>query len=283
MSFHGGHSGQFCQHAQGTLEELVVAAIDQGLAAFGITEHMAPVNDYDRYSDEVEAGLTADALQARFRQYATETVPDLKARYGDRIELLLGMETEILPVDRYPAVVASLRQSLQLQYIVGSVHHVDGLGFDVSPAAYEQAAAQLGGLEAMFVLYYRAVQQMLEALRPEVVGHLDLIRKYAPPEFVPGAEARAEARACLEIVADYGGVLDVNARALKNGQEPYPGRELLTDALRMGIEVTFGDDSHAPEDVGVGLDRCREILLEVGYNQVVRLGPTGSKIPVPLN
>lgn len=282
MSFHGGHSGEFCEHAAGRLEELVVAAIDAGMRAFGISEHMPPSRPEDRYTDEVAAGLEVSLMQERFRRYATETVPDLQARYGDRIALLLGMETEVLPPGRYPEVVQQMREQLGLQYVVGSVHHIDGQCFDMSPAGYHGLVERVGGLDALYLAYYEAQRQMLEALRPEVVGHFDLIRKFAPPEHRPSEAVREAASRNLELVAGQGGVLEVNARAFGRWPEPYPGREQLTEALRLGIPVTFGDDSHQPVEVGGGLDRCREILLEVGYREVVRLGPGGEKSPVAL-
>ena len=40
FSFHGGHSGQFCRHAEASLEEVVQAACAAGLSHFGISEHM---------------------------------------------------------------------------------------------------------------------------------------------------------------------------------------------------------------------------------------------------
>ena len=45
VSVHGGHSGQFCGHAKDTLEEIVLAYIDQRYPWVGITEHMPPVSD----------------------------------------------------------------------------------------------------------------------------------------------------------------------------------------------------------------------------------------------
>ena len=43
VSLHGGHSGEFCSHARDTLEEMVLAYIDQGFDRVGITEHMPQI------------------------------------------------------------------------------------------------------------------------------------------------------------------------------------------------------------------------------------------------
>lgn len=49
---HHSHSGQFCAHAQNTLEEMVQAAIARKMKVFALTEHM-PREEQDLYTEEV--------------------------------------------------------------------------------------------------------------------------------------------------------------------------------------------------------------------------------------
>ena len=50
---HHSHSGQFCKHAKGTLEEVVLEAIRQGFQVFGLTEHVPRYRTTDLYPEEV--------------------------------------------------------------------------------------------------------------------------------------------------------------------------------------------------------------------------------------
>ena len=50
---HHSHSGQFCKHASGTLEEVVKEAISQGFKVYGLTEHVPRYRLQDRYPEEV--------------------------------------------------------------------------------------------------------------------------------------------------------------------------------------------------------------------------------------
>lgn len=50
---HHSHSGQFCKHAVGTLEEVVLEAIQQGFEVFGLTEHVPRYRVADLYPEEV--------------------------------------------------------------------------------------------------------------------------------------------------------------------------------------------------------------------------------------
>lgn len=49
---HHSHSGQFCGHAENSLEEVVQTAIEKKLEVFVLTEHM-PREEEDFYSTEV--------------------------------------------------------------------------------------------------------------------------------------------------------------------------------------------------------------------------------------
>lgn len=50
---HHSHSGQFCKHASGSLEEVVLEAIRQGFEMFGLTEHVPRYRSTDLYPEEV--------------------------------------------------------------------------------------------------------------------------------------------------------------------------------------------------------------------------------------
>ncbi len=49
---HHSHSGQFCNHATNTLEEVVTKAIERKMEMFALTEHM-PREEGDLYPEEV--------------------------------------------------------------------------------------------------------------------------------------------------------------------------------------------------------------------------------------
>ena len=50
---HHSHSGQFCKHAKGTLEEVVQEAIRQKFRVYGLTEHVPRYRVEDLYPEEV--------------------------------------------------------------------------------------------------------------------------------------------------------------------------------------------------------------------------------------
>ena len=66
ISLHGGHSGQFCNHAADMLEDIILQYIHLGFKKVGITEHVPPISDQFLYPDEKSAHLTVCDINKRF-------------------------------------------------------------------------------------------------------------------------------------------------------------------------------------------------------------------------
>ena len=113
----------------------------------------------------------------------------------------------------------------------------------------------------------------IPALRPDVAGHLDLIRRNAPPGAVLDSPAiRKAADRALEAIRAAGAVLDLNTAGYRKGLgSPYPAPWLVQRAHAMDIGFCFGDDSHGPADVGAGIDEARQYLLDNGVPKVTVL------------
>jgi histidinol-phosphatase (PHP family) len=221
VSVHGGHSGQFCHHAKDSLEEVVRAYIAQGYAWAGITEHMPPLHDHVRYPDEAASGLSAAALKAQFLQYFAE-VRRLQTKYAGQIQLFAAFETETYHGSA--SFVRELIDTTKPDYIVGSVHHVGGIGIDYDREQFQEAKHKAGSLEHVYCQYFDLQLAMLQELKPSVVGHFDLIRKYDDDYMdtlaLPAVWARVERN--LSYIAEQGFILDFNLRGFDKAIEQYP-------------------------------------------------------------
>jgi histidinol-phosphatase (PHP family) len=265
VSIHGGHSGEFCNHAEDRLEEVVQAYADQGFAWVGLTEHMPPSADAYLYPEEREAGLTAAAMTERFGRYMDEA-RRLQRLYADRIDVLVGFETEATP--GAITLAEQLIGQYAPDYIVGSVHHVEGIPFDYSEAEYRRAVEALGSMEALYCAYFDRQHELIERLKPQVVGHFDLIRLFDPMyrRNLMYQEVLKRIKRNLELIRDLGLILDYNVAALKKGAfEPYLSRPILNQAFYLRIPVVPGDDSHGVATVGLHLEEGIRVLIEMGF------------------
>ncbi len=268
VSVHGGHSGQFCSHAVDPLDRVVAAYVEQGFRWVGITEHMPSARDSMLNPEERAEGLSALGTQERFGAYI-EACRKLQTDRRDHIELFVAFEAEAY--SDYEPFLESLLAKHQPDYIVGSVHHVGDVPFDVSRECYADAIAVAGDIETLYCDYFDLQYRLIRDFEPAVVGHFDLIRIFDPeysqrltPESVRIWD-RVERN--LHAVRDLGLILDFNVRALSKGQpEPYVTAPILQRACEMGIALVPGDDSHGVVSVGANVDRGGQMLAESGFS-----------------
>lgn len=271
-SLHGGHSGEFCEHAEGRLEDILEAAVVAGYHTFGVTEHAPRTESRFLYPTEKEKGFTVERLDKDFRDYI-HSVTELAENFAERLTVLRGFEIEVVPADGYRETMLAYRRAGDFDYIVGSVHYVEEVSIDGPIDDFRRVRDGIGGLEALAVRYYEIVAEMIEALRPEILGHLDLLRKNAGPDAPLGTPAiRRAAQGALEAARASEAILDVNTGGYRKGlPTPYPAPWLVERAAAMGIGFCFGDDSHSPDQVGAGIDDARAYLLANGVEEITVL------------
>lgn len=273
ISLHGGHSGEFCEHAEGSLREILEAAWQVGYNVFGVAEHMPRVEDRFLYPKEREWGWTPQTLEEIFNQYAT-TIAQLAEEFSDRLTVLRGFEIEVVPQERYVELVQHYRTKHQFDYIVGSVHYLHDASIDgYSEQHFAEMMEAVGGMEEVAVQYYHKVAEMALAVRPEVIGHLDLVRLKATrlglAEQVSTERVRKAVEHALEAIRAVDARVEVNTSALRKGlDQPYPADWIVQQGARMGVKFCIGDDSHRPAQVGFGLDEARLHLLRNGVRTV---------------
>lgn len=280
---HHSHSGQFCGHATSTLEEVVQAAISKGMTTLCLTEHI-PRDKIDFYPEE-EADYDEASLKKLFDDYYTEA-RRLQTAYREQIQLFVGFEGEWIRQPRSLDIIQDLLAQYDFELFVGSVHHVHTVPIDYDMGLYHKARELAGGTdERIFEDYFDAQLQMLRALRPPVVGHFDLIRlKSDDPDrnlasYGDGVWQRVLRN--LRLVAEYGGVLEVNGSALRKGlKEAYPQVAICREFKAMGGRFTLSDDSHGVGQIGLNYRRVRECIEEAGIVDLCYLSTTNDETEV---
>ncbi|KAF7792212.1 hypothetical protein EIP86_003245 [Pleurotus ostreatoroseus] len=285
---HHSHSGQFCKHASGTLEDVVKEAVRQGFEVFGLSEHVPRYRAADLYPEE--EGLTPQDLAAQFDAFLDEA-HRLKTAYADRIVLLVGAETEhISPADLDGLDALIARAGDRVEYLVGSVHHVNGIPIDFDEATFRCALESFSGsdantedegqstladpksrqMEAFLCAYFDAQHELMQRFHPEVIGHVDLCRLYNPSlrlEAYPRAWAKLKRN--VRYGAGYGALFECNAAALRKGWDgSYPGEDVVKVIQECGGRFALSDDSHGPHAVGLNYARMRAYLRRVGVDEL---------------
>ena len=180
-----------------------------------------------------------DNLLSTFKAFIVEA-RRLQSLYSDRIELLVGLETEYIIGDDMAKLESLVEEVGGIDYIVGSVHHVAEVPIDFDQPHFQHAldtVAASAGLvssdvnaqhEQLCVRYLDSQYNLLTKLQPTVVGHFDLCRLYRPDfSLKDNSEVWSRVERNVAYAVSYGALFEANAAAFRKGwHSAYPGPDV---------------------------------------------------------
>ncbi|KAI8371407.1 Polymerase/histidinol phosphatase-like protein [Radiomyces spectabilis] len=282
-SYHS-HSGQFCHHGYGQLEDVVKEAVRKGFKVYGLSEHMPRYQDQELYPEEIQAHCTPTTLQTIFADFYQEA-RRLQELYSPQIQLLVGTEIEYV-TEHYGGYIAQLRQRHPVDYLVGSLHHVGGTPVDFSQELYDQALAKHdGSLVNLYCAFFDEQLAMMQTVKPHVVGHFDLVRifadRVAADSVLHNEAVKQRWMRNVDAFIEMGSLFEINSRAWKKGlRDAYPHRDIIQYILQKNGKFVLSDDCHGPQDVGMHYDKLPGYLKECGISTIHYLVKENNQIVV---
>ena len=160
----------------------------------------------------------------------------LKSLYASQITLLVGLETEYI-TDLDLCGLENLLGEFgeRVEYLVGSIHHVNGIPIDFDVPTYEHALASFASeneqdrQEAFLLAYFDAQYRLFQRFKPEIIGHFDLCRLYKPSlRFADYPSVYQKIKRNVEYAVEYGALFEINAAAFrKKWNTAYPAEDIV--------------------------------------------------------
>jgi len=182
---------------------------------------------------------------------------------NSKISIKMGLEIDFVPfkMDRLMHMI----NELNFDYLMGSVHHIGDWLIDDARQIQEWKRRDVDQVNQQ---YFALVQNMAKSGLFDIVGHLDLVKKFG---FRPKKDITNLLFETVEIISENKMCVEVNTGGLRKPcREVYPSEKLLKMCFDNGLPITLGSDAHSPEEVGAGFDKVIDLLRKVGYVEIVR-------------
>jgi len=249
-----------------TVAQVVDRARELGVEELGLSDH------YVLHPD----GLTPD--WAMHPDRLGEYVADLTAYRDHRHPVVrVGLEVDWFP--GHGAALAAALEPHRFDYLIGSVHELDHFPLDFTAEHWDRLEPD--ERDEMFRGYWVAIRGMAEAGLFDIVGHLDLPKKFG---HAPRIDLDAEISAALDAIAESGMAIELNTAGWhKPCAEAYPSPALLAECHRRGIPALFTADAHHPDHLLMDAERAARVLWDAGYREVVRFADRQPHaVPIPI-
>jgi histidinol-phosphatase (PHP family) len=234
------------EHTVEAVGRFVEQASQQGIDEIGFTEHI--------YYFEQTRHLWTMPYHLERCVYDIEPYVDAVVEAKRRgYPVKLGIEVDYEP-GREDETAEALAP-YPWDYVLGSIHFLDGLAIDAEPSLVESV-----GAEQAWRRYYETLAQAAGSGLFDSLAHPDLVKFHGPEIDWDWHEVAGS----LDGVA-----LEVSSAGLhKPHGKLYPSPAFLAAAHGRGRPITLASDAHVPQNVGRDLDRAIDHARAAGYDTV---------------
>jgi histidinol-phosphatase (PHP family) len=249
-------------------------AKQKGLTEVGIVDHLYRFKEtrayFERYMDTSDTTI-GKLQQIWLHQVMTESMDEFvqaineaKERFAkEGITLRLGIEADYF-VGGEEELNALLNHH-SWDYVIGSVHFLDGWGFDNPDTKHLFTTHHLPTLYEQF---FTVVEKAIRSNLFDFVAHLDNMKcfNYRPNEeelimyYEQIAKALTETNTATEINAGLYYRYPV--------QEMCPSPTFFNVLSQYGVSFTTSSDSHFPDDIGNYIEQNTAMLREHGITKI---------------
>jgi len=246
-----------------------------GIVQVGIVDHLYRFQEYKNYylshihvADDALGRLQEQWLDQVCMTSIDEFVTFLQGEQAhwaaDGVELRIGIELDYFPGGE--ADLASVIEQYPWDHTIGSVHFLDGWGFD-NPETEDRF--QGADLLALYERYFAVMEQGIKSRIYDIAAHPDNLKVfgYRPTEslLLPMYERIARSLIDNEVATE------INTGLLYRypAKEMCPSMSFLEVLGRFEVPITMSSDAHFPDHLGQHVPDAIAALRQAGYERVV--------------
>lgn len=249
----------FCPHGtKDPLEGYVEKAISLGFKEITFTEHAPLPEGFIDPTPAQDSAMRMEVLESYFQE-----ITRIKSIYSGNIKINTGLEVDF--IEGYEGKIRSFLNKFGplLDDSILSVHFLQYRNeydcLDYSPEAFGQMIEKYGSIEAIYETYFhtllKSIESDLGSYKPKRIGHITLVKKFQKK--YPAQRNFAERiQEVLTALSNKGYELDYNSAGLSKPlcREPYPPDWVVKEAVKKGIPLVYGSDSHQIKELGRGMN-----------------------------
>lgn len=257
-----------------TIEEMVLAAINNGMKYLGISSH-APISGEEQWT-----------MNSEFVERYLQEIEELKIKYKGKIQLFKGLEIDYLKdVGLNPN---GIKYIPYLNYYIGSVHALSKRDnghycfVDDSKENLIEGIEELygGSIKAAVKEYYNNINSLIVNNKPDILGHIDIIKKNNTDDLLFNENEvwyRDAVKDVLNTIKKSNTIVEINTGGMpRYGKHAmYPSTFILEEIYKMNIPITMNGDSHHVDHINYYYDEVYKLVKDMGFDNIMILTNRG--------
>lgn len=256
IDYHTHH--QRCGHAQGTLRDMIEMAIEKGVKQLGLSDH-SPY--FFEEGDDPTPGIAMPKSQ--FFHYVNEML-QLREEYKEKIDIRLGVESDYIP--GWEQTYKEIYALFPFDYIIGSVHKFDKYHV-YDPTRWHQEEVDPNH---EYIRYFEHIQMSARSGLFDIIAHMDAIKALQGrfPHHKPSMDFSPILDETVQIIKDCNVAVEINTSGIRKCNEIFPSIPILERLVRLDVPITFGSDSHSPDEILHSWEHVQDVLKQLGVKEL---------------
>lgn len=279
------HSLAFAEHLSGLLsgrlqqgcyseewlDRYLTTGRSRGIQQFGVVDHLYRFRECRPYYEKhmlLDDSPVGKLQRAWLDQVCVASLSEfadfITEAKKTRPDLALGVEADFFPGGE--AELGELLAQQPWDYVIGSVHFLEGWGFD-NPEAKEGFDGR--DIVPTYAAYYDLLGQACESGLFQIIAHPDNLKLFG---FRPQDERELLPlyRQIAEKMTRSGVITEINTGLAYRYPvaESCPSPLFLSVLAEYSVPLTLSSDAHFPDDIGTLLDGALADAVEQGYTEL---------------
>lgn len=244
------------------------AAEKRGVNELGITEHSHTFPEFEDlyYEDLILDDSFIGSFQKKWLKknkfkYTMNEYFDFMAKLKEKYPVKIGIEICNFK-NQYK--VKEIIKNYDFDYVIGSVHFLDGWAYDSSEIKSEWENRKL---EDIYESYTKEAENLAASGLYDVLGHPFNIRLF---KYIPKFDVTPYLKRVAKALKQADMTVDVNTGTLYRYPieeiSPYP--DFMKTAQNEGLTIITSSDAHKPEDAGNYIDKAEEYAKSFGFDKI---------------
>ena len=245
------------------------AAEKRGLDEIGITEHSHTFPEFEKlYYDELilDDSFVGDFQKKWLKKNKFKHTLNDYFNFMEKLKAHHNVKTGIEVCNfQDQAAVKKILDAYKFDYIIGSVHFLNGWAYDSSEI---KAEWNNHDLREIYEWYTQEVEKLAAAKLYDVLGHPFNIRLFKNiPDFdvTEYLERAAKALKAADMAVD----VNTGTRYRYPIEEISPYPEFMKIAAEYNLPIIISSDAHKPEDCGNFCDEAIVYVKSFGYTKIL--------------
>ena len=245
------------------------AAKARGVEELGITEHSHTFPEFEElYYEDL---ILDDSFIGKFQKswlkknkfkHTIKDYFDFMAKLKEKYPVKIGIEVcNFQNQDK----VKKILENYDFDYVIGSVHFLDGWAYDSSEIKSEWDRRDLRDI---YEIYTKEVENLAASGLYDVLGHPFNIRLF---KYIPSFDVTPYLKRVAKALKNADMTADINTGTLYRYPiaeiSPYP--DFMKIAKEENLTVMTSSDAHKPEDAGNYIDDAIKYAKSFGFTETV--------------